>query len=330
MSVDDAIQEFILDSQICLDVSESFVIEIFRAGAKWQKSESQKTITELSSITADVHVLQDRLRTAEAERDSIREDYAHLELECDVLKSEISRLDDELYAAHDANESNQNLVANLISERDSLKADLQKSRSQEPVASRRKDFMGNWVYRNQDIAGNEPLYAAPVPAQQVPDAIALLQRVASKTSGDASEELKVKQVQAPSDNQAKAALIMDFVGIMIGAFDSGFVDTARLNLAQLYQVARNHVKDNFGIETKSLADEMGEDFARCCNPKLRSAVPDGYRLVPVEPTDEMLNAAWEVDIECHNCESQPSTMPLGDFKAKECYQAMLSAAPEVK
>lgn len=36
---------------------------------------------------------------------------------------------------------------------------------QEPVASRRKDFMGNYVYRNEMILGNEPLYADPQPAQ---------------------------------------------------------------------------------------------------------------------------------------------------------------------
>lgn len=52
-------------------------------------------------------------------------------------------------------------------ERDQYKAEIESLRAkikeaQEPVASRRKDFMGNWVYRNEDILGNQPLYAAPV------------------------------------------------------------------------------------------------------------------------------------------------------------------------
>jgi len=36
-NIDDAIEDFILDSQICLEVNEEFVKEIFAAGAKWQR-----------------------------------------------------------------------------------------------------------------------------------------------------------------------------------------------------------------------------------------------------------------------------------------------------
>ncbi len=35
--IDEAIHDFILDSQICLEVEEEFVREIFIAGAKWQR-----------------------------------------------------------------------------------------------------------------------------------------------------------------------------------------------------------------------------------------------------------------------------------------------------
>ncbi len=35
--IDKAIDEYILDSQIMLEVPEEFVIEIFKAGAKWQR-----------------------------------------------------------------------------------------------------------------------------------------------------------------------------------------------------------------------------------------------------------------------------------------------------
>lgn len=66
----------------------------------------------------------------------------------------------------------------------------------------------------------------------------------------------IKQVQADA--------VMHFMATPVGAYESGFVDTPLCTIAELYQVARNHVKDNYGVETKSLAEEMGEDFAREC------------------------------------------------------------------
>lgn len=65
----------------------------------------------------------------------------------------------------------------------------------------------------------------------------------------------------------KAEAVMDFVKGIVGAYESGFVDTPKLTIGQLYQVARNHVSDEFGVHTKSLKEEMGEDFADECNPK---------------------------------------------------------------
>ena len=47
-------------------------------------------------------------------------------------------------------------------------------------------------------------------------------------------------------------------------------------------------------------------------------VPDGWKLVPIEPTQEMIAAALE------------STHVLNAHRAVACYDAMLSAAPEVK
>jgi len=57
---------------------------------------------------------------------------------------------------------------------------------------------------------------------------------------------------------------MHFMATPVGAYESGFVDTPHYSIAQLYQVARNHVKDTYGVETKSLAEVMGEGFAREC------------------------------------------------------------------
>ena len=52
MSNDDelkqAMEDYILDSQIMLEVPEEFVIEIFTAGAKWQR---KKLIPNPSNVT---------------------------------------------------------------------------------------------------------------------------------------------------------------------------------------------------------------------------------------------------------------------------------------
>ena len=51
------------------------------------------------------------------------------------------------------------------------------------------------------------------------------------------------------------------------------------------------------------------------------AVPDGYALVPKNPTPEMLEAAWQY----HGSDSYNTTRPDAETDA-ECYRAMLAAA----
>lgn len=59
-----------------------------------------------------------------------------------------------------------------------------------------------------------------------------------------------------------------------------------------------------------------------------NAVPEGYVVVPVEPTDEQLKEAVKAVLQCTWTEAQDSH----DFdsvwlEAKESYSAMISAAP---
>jgi hypothetical protein len=70
-----------------------------------------------------------------------------------------------------------------------------------------------------------------------------------------------------TENQIKADAIVDFISNMIGALESGFIDTPNCNLAQIHRVAQNHIKDNYGIETPSLAEQWGEDVANECGAK---------------------------------------------------------------
>jgi len=70
--------------------------------------------------------------------------------------------------------------------------------------------------------------------------------------------------EVKTHRQMKANAIMEFVNTMIGAYESGFVDRASCSLAEVHQVARNHVKDNYGIEMPSIAETWGGDTAKEC------------------------------------------------------------------
>ena len=67
-----------------------------------------------------------------------------------------------------------------------------------------------------------------------------------------------------NENKIKAAAINDLVGTAIGALESGFVTRNHLTLAELHQIARNHIKDSYGIETPSIVDAWGQETADLC------------------------------------------------------------------
>lgn len=65
-------------------------------------------------------------------------------------------------------------------------------------------------------------------------------------------------------DKIKAQAIKDFVNSLIGAHESGFVDSNTLTLATLHRVAQNHIKDEYGINTPSLVEQWGEESAADC------------------------------------------------------------------
>lgn len=67
-----------------------------------------------------------------------------------------------------------------------------------------------------------------------------------------------------SESQVKAGAVKEFVTTIVGALDAGFIDGNTFTVAQIYEVARNHIKDTYGIETKTLSDVWGEDVAKLC------------------------------------------------------------------
>lgn len=52
---------------------------------------------------------------------------------------------------------------------------------------------------------------------------------------------------------------------MIGAFESGFVDSNSLNLAELYRIAQNYIKDKYGEEIQNMRDAWGDDTYKLCS-----------------------------------------------------------------
>ena len=67
-----------------------------------------------------------------------------------------------------------------------------------------------------------------------------------------------------NENQIKADAIMGFINMMIGAFDSGFVDKNNPTLSEIYQTGKNYCHDHLMIDVKNIVDAHGEDLARDC------------------------------------------------------------------
>lgn len=72
---------------------------------------------------------------------------------------------------------------------------------------------------------------------------------------------------------------------------------------------------------RALADMLGDPEYTPQPQTPAKDIPEGYKLVPVEPTEEMLNAA-------RDWSDKKYGKPIGNDAAVGCFQAMLEAAPE--
>lgn len=63
---------------------------------------------------------------------------------------------------------------------------------------------------------------------------------------------------------SKAAAIMEFVDLMIGAFESGHINTNTFTIAQLHRIAEHHNKDVFGVEYGNIVERHGKELAFEC------------------------------------------------------------------
>ena len=63
----------------------------------------------------------------------------------------------------------------------------------------------------------------------------------------------------------KAKAVMHFINTMIGAFESGFVDSNKLTLADLHSAGFNHVKDNYGYDAERIPETFNEVVWQACS-----------------------------------------------------------------
>jgi len=67
-----------------------------------------------------------------------------------------------------------------------------------------------------------------------------------------------------TEEQIKADAINEFVSMMIGARESGFINESTLTLAELHRVAQNHCKDTFNIDLPHITEQWGMEVANLC------------------------------------------------------------------
>lgn len=96
-------------------------------------------------------------------------------------------------------------------------------------------------------------------------------------------------------------------------------EVARLNAAPVQQPKCKTCDDNGRIGGQSFyaPDEGGDPCPDCCAPVQQVSVPDGWKLVPVEPTPGMIDAA----LRSEDASLDPRSIVIAD------YRAMLAAAP---
>ncbi|EKO3640516.1 hypothetical protein M3898_000613 [Vibrio metschnikovii] len=56
----------------------------------------------------------------------------------------------------------------------------------------------------------------------------------------------------------KASAVMEFVDMIRGAYDSGFIDN-HPTIYDIYRSAQMHVKDRYGVDTDNWDDELAKE-----------------------------------------------------------------------
>lgn len=62
----------------------------------------------------------------------------------------------------------------------------------------------------------------------------------------------------PDVNQIKSTAVMDFVNMIVGAYDANFIDN-HPTVYDIYRSAQVHIKDRYGAETESWDDKLAAE-----------------------------------------------------------------------
>jgi len=90
-----------------------------------------------------------------------------------------------------------------------------------------------------------------------------------------------------TENEIKAVAVKEFVNMMVGARKSGFVESSNVNLQQIHRVAQTHISDNYGVDSKSLNEEWGEEVYTLCRHDSETWGTDFY-----PPIGELCQMLW--------------------------------------
>ncbi len=64
--------------------------------------------------------------------------------------------------------------------------------------------------------------------------------------------------------QIKADAINEFVCVIIGAYESGFITQNYLTLHQLHNLTRAHIRSEFNIDLPNIVEQWGASTAKAC------------------------------------------------------------------
>lgn len=173
-----------------------------------------------------------------------------------------------------------------------------------------------WGKQNQEV-GDIPLYRHAQPAPVVPEEIpkGLAGQIVSLLAHNIGDKFLAQKIW----NACRAALLqgsqpvsncdeLQVIGWLRSDYNS---DDKRDHNAPLFMLGSNDPSEAWGVKYIPLSGNS-------------PVIPDGYALVPVEPTDEMIEAAMNCDDVTYN----KSDDTVFYVHHREIYKAMLAAAPQ--
>ncbi|HIE2916812.1 TPA: DUF551 domain-containing protein [Salmonella enterica] len=173
-----------------------------------------------------------------------------------------------------------------------------------------------WGKQNQEV-GDIPLYRHAQPAPVVPEEIpkGLAGQIVSLLAHNIGDKFLAQKIW----NACRAALLqgsqpvsncdeLQVIGWLRSDYNS---DDKRAHNAPLFMLGSNDPSEAWGVKYIPLSGNS-------------PVIPDGYALVPVEPTDEMIEAAMNCDDVTYN----KSDDTVFYVHHREIYKAMLAAAPQ--